>query len=155
MTLIRGVQGKYPCPICLVPKEDQGNLLIEHELRSGEESERLVRQSMKMARSEAEELLKKQSLRPVMVCSISGDILPVLIDFSMLLCRMHSGKLHSRILIEPLHLTRCMLMMVVLVESIFGHLFKLSLISSQDRHGRMQNKKLITSMSKSIMIWLL
>ena len=34
MALIRGVKANYPCPICLVPKEDLSNLSNTYELRT-------------------------------------------------------------------------------------------------------------------------
>jgi hypothetical protein len=118
MTLIRGVQSKHPCPICLVPKEDQGNLFERYPVRSSEESMALVRQCKLMSKGDAEDLLSKQSLRPVEVGGIL-NVICCLIQFH--LYRMHFGMLHSLGPMRLLDLMTCMLMMVVLVENTCGH----------------------------------
>ena len=60
MALIRGVNGLFPCPICLIPSKDLGNRHALAPLRDMEESKRLVAEGI-------EEKLKQQSLRPVQV----------------------------------------------------------------------------------------
>lgn len=42
MVLIRGVNGKAPCPICLVPKLEQNNLETEYELRTSERTREIL-----------------------------------------------------------------------------------------------------------------
>ena len=60
MALIRGVQGLFPCPICLIPTNELGNIHISACLRNMEETMRLVSEG-------DEEKLKAQGLQPVKV----------------------------------------------------------------------------------------
>jgi len=64
MALIRGVQGLYPCPICLIPSQDLANINITAPLRDMEETQHLVAESV-------EANLKGQGLRPVEVKFVS------------------------------------------------------------------------------------
>jgi hypothetical protein len=67
MALTRGVNGKYPCPVCLVPNDEQSSLDKTHPLRTAESCKALVMRSLTLNASEQEKLLKSQSLRPVIV----------------------------------------------------------------------------------------
>lgn len=70
MALIRGLKGLFPCPICLVPRDEQSNLSIARtfELRTQTGSQNLVERALSSATlAEAEIILKEQSLRPVQV----------------------------------------------------------------------------------------
>ncbi|KAJ7116962.1 hypothetical protein C8R44DRAFT_832414 [Mycena epipterygia] len=66
MALIRGLQGNYPCPICFVPWNEQSDLSTEHPLRTGKESEEILRNARaKRTLGEREDLLKDNGLRDV------------------------------------------------------------------------------------------
>jgi hypothetical protein len=70
MALIRGLKGLYPCPMCLVPQEQQADLSQVFPLRTQQGSEALFCQAQELNRMEDKEnLLKTQSLRIVKVCS--------------------------------------------------------------------------------------
>jgi hypothetical protein len=70
MALIRGEKGLYPCPICLVPRDQQSNLLRFHTLRTAVHTQRTYEAGLKLTATEREELLKSQGLRNVAVCKI-------------------------------------------------------------------------------------
>ncbi|KAG1857471.1 hypothetical protein F4604DRAFT_1589912 [Suillus subluteus] len=66
MALIRGLKGKFPCPICLVPRDEQSVLSHELRLRTSAESEETLRLARaKKSKKEREKLLKTYSLRDV------------------------------------------------------------------------------------------
>ncbi|KAG1788983.1 uncharacterized protein HD556DRAFT_1433910 [Suillus plorans] len=66
MALIRGLKGKFPCPICLVPQDEQSVLSHELQLRTSTESEETLRLARaKKSKKERENLLKTYSLRDV------------------------------------------------------------------------------------------
>ncbi|KAJ6476594.1 hypothetical protein DFH09DRAFT_1253495 [Mycena vulgaris] len=66
MTLIRGLQGLYPCPICFVPWNEQSDLSTEHPLRTGRHSEKILGDARALRTvAEKEELLKDNGLRDV------------------------------------------------------------------------------------------
>lgn len=67
MSLIRGIRGLYPCPICLVPKDKLSDLSQTYELRTQIGSEALVRRTQGMTMADAEQELRDQSLRPIEV----------------------------------------------------------------------------------------
>jgi hypothetical protein len=67
MALTRGVNGHFPCPVCLVPNAEQSDLDKTYPLRTAEGSKALVEESLALNASNQESLLKTQSLRPVMV----------------------------------------------------------------------------------------
>ncbi|KAG2090891.1 uncharacterized protein F5147DRAFT_764362 [Suillus discolor] len=68
MALICGLKSKFPCPICLVPQDEQS--VLSHELRlqtSAESEEALQLARAKTSKKEREKLLKTYSLRDVEV----------------------------------------------------------------------------------------
>ncbi|KAG1738319.1 uncharacterized protein EDB91DRAFT_1237726 [Suillus paluster] len=66
MSLIRGVMGKFPCPICLVPQDELHSLLDTWPLRTCRDSVRLLRKARrKTTKAKREKKLKSQSLRDV------------------------------------------------------------------------------------------
>ncbi|KAJ7708057.1 hypothetical protein B0H17DRAFT_1156021 [Mycena rosella] len=66
MSLIRGLQGLYPCPICFVPWNEQSDLSTEHPLRTGLGSQLIVEEArVKRTALEREEILKDNGLRDV------------------------------------------------------------------------------------------
>lgn len=75
MALIRGLMGKFPCPICLVPQDLQAKFSDNYPLRTAAWSRNMF--DMARARSsekEKERDLKSHSLRDVVVCSIPATI---------------------------------------------------------------------------------
>ncbi|KAJ7046207.1 hypothetical protein C8F04DRAFT_1322991, partial [Mycena alexandri] len=66
MALIRGLQGLYPCPVCFVPWNEQSDLLTEHPLRTGKESEEILEDARsKRTAAERDQHLKDHGLRNV------------------------------------------------------------------------------------------
>lgn len=71
MALIRGIMGDCPCPICLVPRQKQSDYLGVWKRRTLYETSQLVEEAGKQSsKTQAEALLKPQSLRPVEVCML-------------------------------------------------------------------------------------
>lgn len=64
MSLIRGLTGKYPCPVCLVPSEELSKSGL-WPLRVAEESKNIVHQSTLENAEGRDNLLMSQSLRGV------------------------------------------------------------------------------------------
>lgn len=78
MALIRGLKGKFPCPVCLVPQDEQ-SVLATHEFRTRHQSEDVLRTArLKPSEKEKEAHLKAFSLRNVEVCSSCCDIYQIL-----------------------------------------------------------------------------
>ena len=71
MALIRGVRGAAPCPVCLVPQDQQVHLnrLPLHPLRTKEDAHAVVGQVYE-TRVQQETNLKPQGLRPIEVSFI-------------------------------------------------------------------------------------
>ena len=72
ITLIRGLQGDCPCPICLVKRNKQSKIGLKWPLRSAEESMEAVQKyrqlyNKKGQKGKAEEILKNLGLRDVNV----------------------------------------------------------------------------------------
>ncbi|THH05669.1 hypothetical protein EW146_g9838 [Bondarzewia mesenterica] len=68
MALIRGLGGKCPCPICLVPKEQQIELSIRYPLRTASDTHVILAQANDARLAEdKEKILKAHGLRPVKV----------------------------------------------------------------------------------------
>ncbi|KAG1850125.1 hypothetical protein F4604DRAFT_1934564 [Suillus subluteus] len=66
MALICGLKGKFPCPICLVPRDEQSVLSHELRLRTSTESEETLRLAhSKKSKKERENLLKTYSLHDI------------------------------------------------------------------------------------------
>ncbi|KAG6896264.1 hypothetical protein C0992_009421 [Termitomyces sp. T32_za158] len=66
MSLIRGLRGKYPCPICLVPQEQMWDLSVEFPLRTQSSTEKFFIESISLPTAAAvEKAFKEQGLRPV------------------------------------------------------------------------------------------
>ena len=76
MALIQGVRGAAPCPVCLVPQDQQVHLnrLPLYPLRTKEDAHAVVQQVYE-SRVQQESNLKPQGLRPIEVSftlSLSG-----------------------------------------------------------------------------------
>ncbi|KAF8207444.1 hypothetical protein K438DRAFT_1904651 [Mycena galopus ATCC 62051] len=65
MTLIRGLGGNHPCPVCLVRKDEQSDLSIISDLRTAQDSKRAVEQARGLSVEAGENLLKDLGLRKV------------------------------------------------------------------------------------------
>lgn len=68
MALTRGVNGNYPCPVCLVPQSEQSHTWQTYQLRTAEQSKMLVMKALKEPNAtRRNEIVKVESLCPVMV----------------------------------------------------------------------------------------
>ena len=67
MALTRGVNASFPCPVCLVPKEEIPNLSVTHHLRTSEEMQAVWNRASELNATEKEELLKSYGLQDVQV----------------------------------------------------------------------------------------
>ncbi|KAJ6471679.1 hypothetical protein DFH09DRAFT_1253869 [Mycena vulgaris] len=65
MTLIRGLKGLYPCPVCFVKSEEQSDLATVSELRNAQRSKEAVEGARSLSAEEREILLKDLGLRNV------------------------------------------------------------------------------------------
>lgn len=84
MALIRGLMGKFPCPVCLIPCEELSKGLNTYRLRSSGDAKALhARARDSMAAEVREQVLSSKSLRDVNVslsprfCFISSNITTV------------------------------------------------------------------------------
>lgn len=82
ITLIRGLQGDCPCPICLVHRNQQSKFTVSWPLRSAEDTIIAVEnfrelQGKRGKKGQAEEILKEKGLRDV---DVSVTILYFLLD---------------------------------------------------------------------------
>lgn len=68
MALIHGQNGKYPCPISLVPNNKQIDLTGNYPLQTDNDSENLLLQVEKMNHVDGKKLLKAKGLQQVKVC---------------------------------------------------------------------------------------
>ncbi|KAG2155790.1 uncharacterized protein EDB93DRAFT_1262085 [Suillus bovinus] len=66
MALIRGTKCKCPCPVCLVPREELGNVLTSYPLRTSASVQATITEARSFSRQEdKEKLLMSQGLRDV------------------------------------------------------------------------------------------
>ena len=71
MSLIRGANGLFPCPICLVPKDQLMMIWRKFEKRTGAKALQLLAEARAAPTlSNAEAILKSWSLRDVDVCVV-------------------------------------------------------------------------------------
>jgi hypothetical protein len=70
MALICGEKGLYPCPICLVPCDQQSDLSRFHTLRTAAHTQEIYEAGLNLTATEREEVLKSEGLRNVAVCGI-------------------------------------------------------------------------------------
>ncbi|KAG1837830.1 hypothetical protein F4604DRAFT_1601105 [Suillus subluteus] len=69
MSLIRGLKGKFLCPVCLVPQDEQSVLSNAHPLRTSTESLNILNAARSAStQKEKEQQLKAYSLRDVENC---------------------------------------------------------------------------------------
>lgn len=117
MALIRGTQSKYPCPVCLVPKDEMcKGTLYPH--RTTESMMKVYNEAMKENTVEKQEKsLKKSGLRGIEV----GKILTCLGTCTYTIhYRMCFGNLRIQIHTWPYHLTVCMHHILVCSRTIYG-----------------------------------
>lgn len=68
MSLIRGLKGKFPCPVCLVPQDMQSIYTEELTLRTSAESQQVLKTArLAKTKKARENHLKAFSLRDVEV----------------------------------------------------------------------------------------
>jgi hypothetical protein len=77
MTLICGMMCKFPCPVCLIPREELGNVLTSYPLRTSMSTQATLSEARSLAQqADKEKVLMSQSLQDV--------------DVSFLLLYLHS-----------------------------------------------------------------
>ena len=64
MTLIRGVGGNHPCPVCEVPQDRQSQLDVDWPRRKAEHAQEVVWDNS-LNLTQKNELLKAKSLRNI------------------------------------------------------------------------------------------
>jgi hypothetical protein len=68
MALLHGVNGNFPCPVCLVPQESQWDLSQNFALRTKDDSRHQFLRAMEERTLEKHnEILKMHSIRPIEV----------------------------------------------------------------------------------------
>ena len=67
MALIRGIKANYPCPICLVPKEELSNLSKVYELRTTADMQGIWSEAQEMNSTQREQHLQEYGLRDIQV----------------------------------------------------------------------------------------
>ena len=67
MALVRGTNSKFPCPICLVPKEEMSKGSVG-ALRTTDSMEQVYYEADGMDLASREKFLKSYGLRHVQVC---------------------------------------------------------------------------------------
>ncbi|KAH7927024.1 hypothetical protein BV22DRAFT_1153995 [Leucogyrophana mollusca] len=66
MALIRGLRSNYPCPVCLIPREELSSMTRTYPLRTSADTQALIRSVREQERAEDKEtMLKSQALRDV------------------------------------------------------------------------------------------
>lgn len=66
MTLTHGVNGLFPCPVCLVPKNEQSNLTVRHPLCTADDSQKICED----AKAQKMEVAKEKILKTRGICLI-------------------------------------------------------------------------------------
>jgi hypothetical protein len=73
MTLTHGVNGLFPCPVCLVPKNEQSSLAIKHLLCTAEDSQAICEHAKTMnTEADKEKILKTRGICLIEVWSFIG-----------------------------------------------------------------------------------
>lgn len=86
MALIRGLMGKFPCPVCLVPRDELSNTLKVFPLRTCTETKALLARVRECTTLDArEQILSSQSLRDVDV-SLALILICILLSLLLLFC---------------------------------------------------------------------
>ncbi|EDR06114.1 uncharacterized protein LACBIDRAFT_329259 [Laccaria bicolor S238N-H82] len=67
IALIRGVNSKFPCPVCLIPGDQLANLSSDFPLRFSSDMEKIYKSTIGLNASETEETLKNVGLQDVEV----------------------------------------------------------------------------------------
>ena len=67
ISLIRGLNSKFPCPVCLVPGDKLTDLSTDYPLRTTLDMEDIYKSAVAMNAADSEELLKNYGLRAVSV----------------------------------------------------------------------------------------
>ncbi|KAG1858013.1 hypothetical protein DFJ58DRAFT_876980 [Suillus subalutaceus] len=90
MTLIRGLTGKFLCPVCLVPQDQQSDLRT-HKLRTSRQSEAILHTARSMSsEKEKEDRLKAFSLRNVQ--NVFSRIIHMDVHHALPFNRLHTNK---------------------------------------------------------------
>jgi hypothetical protein len=86
MALIRGLMGKFPCPVCLVPCDELSNTLKVFPLCTCTGTKALLAQAQESSTLDTrEQILSSQSLRNVDV-SLTLNLNLILLSLILLFC---------------------------------------------------------------------
>jgi hypothetical protein len=118
MALIRGLQSKFPCPICLIPKDQLSKLQV-YPARYPAQSQAIVSSARDASNvKERERILKEYSLRNVDV----SYFISVYLSFSIICLiksRIFFGRVQTGMFMQLFPLIICM-PMVVFGRIIYG-----------------------------------
>jgi hypothetical protein len=67
MALIRGVKANYPCPVCLMQKEELSNLSKTYELQTTTSMQGIWSAAQEMNATQREQHLREHGLRDIQV----------------------------------------------------------------------------------------
>jgi hypothetical protein len=70
MALIHGEKGKFPCPICLVRKDQQSDLTTTHKLCIAEDACEICEHGLTLLAAMHEELLQSYGMQNVAVSTV-------------------------------------------------------------------------------------
>ena len=74
MALTRGVSSLFPCPCCLIPKEEQGESSGCTAARTSADVQETIEDTRKQKAGEKEEILKSQGLRDINIRNLSHSL---------------------------------------------------------------------------------
>ena len=106
MSLIRGLKGKFPCPVCLVPQELQSVFSDEHPLRTSIQSLNILNTARSTStEKEKEQQLKVYSLRDVEVWCLYWSRLNVNLPIASQNCfwKVSHCDVHRALSFDRLH----------------------------------------------------
>ena len=125
MALIKGINGKCPCPICLVPNEEFARLLKNHERRSASQGQ-AVMGDITLRQSQRATRLKAIGLRAIKVVPRLALLCLQSEAHHMNLHRMLSGRSKTPTRMMHLHSTVSISTTRVFLASIYGLNFRKS-----------------------------
>lgn len=109
MALIRGLMGKFPCPVCLIPREELSKGSNTYRLRSSGDAKALRARARDSTTAEVrEQVLSSESLRDVDV-SLSPQFCFVLSNITTVTVRVHLTPWSTLMSTELYHLTNFIL----------------------------------------------
>jgi hypothetical protein len=71
MASLRGARGLFPCPVCLVPKDEQWKASAVYPVRTTKDARSIYRRAKTMLQKDREKLLKDHGMRFVQVSQLN------------------------------------------------------------------------------------